>query len=536
MEPNAPADESVPETPLGMPAAEGAAEPMEVPAAEPDEIAQSAAETDLTAPDQELAQLAGEAQTRRLSAVEEERALAAIKHCLLAGKAGVAAVADALPKLAWMVGVAGVTAAWTELKATTKTQLLKALAENENDGARRVRLSLARGLFKLADTATSLKLAVAVAKEMRANETGEISPRDAQIFANVFLGKAKPWCAQLPLAELKPADADALVHCALVSAFAMPHPPVTQLGVLKWAAEAGRLTKLNESAISAVTKSLGRWSAKWQNALRTEVAELPEEFVAVLKPAAETGHEEGSSSEAEGGRSAPPPRGATAEGGRDAGDDSGGAWSPQAEPGEGAARPKERPVYVSRTVPPREGRAPAASASPPAAAGARGAPAKSAQFNLSETLRQIEAHVASLRAELKNAETKVRSREDEPRRGRRRPESVVIEGEPTLEELARLNVQLESRIAVLQARIEELTADSEDRAASRGALAGAAPPGPDEELRTLLALKLQDGYADFLALEQESRDLVVQQHYRSLLREVFEVLQREGVPLVSPAG
>ena len=110
----------------------------------------------------------------------------------------------------------------------------------------------------------------------------------------------------------------------------------------------------------------------------------------------------------------------------------------------------------------------------------------------------------------------------------------MIEGEPTPEELARLNVQLESRIGELQTRLDDLTADSEARAASSGVLTDAPPPSPDAQLRTLLALKLQEGYGDFLALEQESRDLVARQHYRTLLREVFDVLKNEGVELSAP--
>ena len=526
METNASADESASETPPENAAPEREAEVAADRAPDPDADPEVDSGPGANPPEQELAQLAGEALTRRLSPAEEERAIATIKDCLLGGKTGVAAVAEALPKFAWMVGVAGVTAAWSELKATTKTQLLKALAENETDGARRVRLSLARALFKLPDLATSLKLAVAVAKEMRAPETGEISPRDAQIFASVFLGKAKPWCAQIPLAELKPAEADALVHCALVSAFSLPHPPVTQLGVLKWTAESGRLAKLDEQAVDAITPSLSRWSAKWQSALRTEIPGLPDPFLAVLKPAAEPS-DPGSNAATE-DRGFRPATGADSEGPREG--DAPDTFSARTE-SEGGAPQKERPVYVSKTIPPRESRGPAPAGSAPASGGSRGGPGKSAQFNLSETLRQIETHVASLRTELKHAESKLRSRPDEAPRSRRRAESVVIEGEPTIEELARLNVQLEARIAMLQSRIDELTADSEDRAASRGASGGSAPPNADQELRTLLALKLQDDYADFLALEQESRDLVVQQHYRSLLREVFEVLKREGVPL-----
>jgi hypothetical protein len=55
----------------------------------------------------------------------------------------------------------------------------------------------------------------------------------------------------------------------------------------------------------------------------------------------------------------------------------------------------------------------------------------------------------------------------------------------------------------------------------------------------LLALKLQDDYADFLALEQEAPDRVVQQHYQTVMQHVFEVLREVQVPLGgahSPTG
>jgi hypothetical protein len=83
----------------------------------------------------------------------------------------------------------------------------------------------------------------------------------------------------------------------------------------------------------------------------------------------------------------------------------------------------------------------------------------------------------------------------------------------------------------LQTRIDELAADSEDRAVSMGVMSGEPVADPGDQLRTLLALKLQEDYADYLALETEAPDLVVQQHYKALLKDVFAVLRQEGVPL-----
>ena len=515
MDPTDPASE----TPLE----ESALTPTEA-APETEAVGTAEASADATpgAPEEALARLVASAANGRLSAAEESEAAAVLKDLLLSGKSGVATAALALPKLAWMVGVSGVTAAWPEMKPTAKTQLIKALTEDETDAGRRIRLSLARGLHKLQDLPTALKLGVAVAKELRDAETGDLSIRNAQLFANVFIGKAKPWCGQLPLAELKSADADALVHCALLAAFALPHPPVTQLGVIKWAAESGRLAKLPEIVLAAVTKGLARWSAKWQGALRKEVAEVPEEILAALKPAEETSESEPATEE---GESSPDTSGENADSSDSDTDDD-----------DDATPRRERPVYVSKTMPPREQREQREQRAPQEAQPPRerGVSARSPQFNIGDALRQIDAHVAWLRSEIKNAESKARPRDDDARRGRRKPEATVIEGDPSTEELARVNVQLEARIAELQSRLDDLAADSEARAASTGALSDAPPPSPDDQLRGLLALKLQENYGDFHALEQESRDLVARQHYRTLLREVFEVLKNEGIVLEPP--
>jgi hypothetical protein len=417
------------------------------------------------------------------------------------------------------------------------------LAKLNTDAARRVRLSLSRGLLKQ-DIPAALKLAIGVAKEMRDKETGAVSSRNAQIFANVFIGRAKPWISQIPLAELKPADSELLVHCALMTVFGLPHAPVTQLGVLKWAGEAGRLAKLQPSALETVTRTAGRWGPKWLNALQKEVPELPPELAA-LKPAEPAPSATPADNAPRGGRERPanrtserdrpetdatePPAGheagADADDSTDEEDDDDDDEKPEsAETARPQRQPqKQRPVYESKTIP-----------SQPGQAQQQRRPQGGAGFNLSESLRQIESHVAGLRSELQNAQIKLRQqRDDESRKPRRgapeRGAGIIVSGEPTLEELARLNRQLETRIAELQQRIEELTVDSEDRAASMAAPEAAT--SPDAQFRTLLSLKLQEDFEDFAALEKEEPDIVVQQHYRTVLRHVFEVLRAEGVRL-----
>ena len=124
----------------------------------------------------------------------------------------------------------------------------------------------------------------------------------------------------------------------------------------------------------------------------------------------------------------------------------------------------------------------------------------------------------------------MRQRDDDTRRGRR--EKALPQPNPgdfSNDELNRLNQQLELRNAELKARIDELTLDSEERAASRGLITDSQAPDPNTQLQILLGWKLKDDFDDYLALQQESRDLVVQQHYKTLLGHVFEVLQAEGI-------
>lgn len=476
----------------------------------------------------ELGQLTEAAARARLSQADEERLVTLLKEALLGGRAGVARAIEVLPKLPWIVGVRGVEQVWPELTAGFRTQLLSGLAKEETDAARRMRLSLARSLFKF-DAPVALKVALGVLKDLRDKDTGGLTPKNAQIISNVFIGRGKPWLAQLPLADLKPAEVDLLVQSAVIAVFSIPHPPVTQLGVLKWAKEAERLDKLQEPALAVAAAAVSRWSAKWQNALRKEVADLPEAITAVLKPAPAAGEVE----------AAAPGDGTPAE--REPVADLEDEDDEEDEDEDERAPRKERPVYE-----PRPQRTPEAAETreqeaqrerpvytPRNAGGAGGGGGRG--FNLGDTLKGIEAHVQSLRNELAAAQTKLRQKDDDRRPRRAEKIGAIIEGEPTPEELARLNLQLESRNRELQTRIEELAQHSEDLAISAGAMSGDPVSDPVAQLRTLLGLKLREDFDDFLALEQESNDLVVQQHYRTIIRHVFEVLREVQIPLAASA-
>lgn len=523
METNSPTDE-----PTSAPAPEIPAEgaPVTTPIAEasaPADAGEAAEPAESGEPvpvvSDELGQLAEASQKVRLPPADEERMAALLKEALQGGRAGVARAIEALPRVPWIVGVRAVETVWPDLTAGFRTQLLAGLGKDESDASRRVRLSLSRALFKI-DVPTALRLAVGVARELRDAETGTLTSKQAQIFANVFIGRGKPWLAQIPLAEVKPADGDALVHCAVLAAFTLPHPPVTQLGVLKWAAEQERLARLDSTTLEAVKKGLARWSPKWQGALRKEVGELPEEIASALQPAAEQAPygDEAPTENAGEGTETGEPAGATPP----TDEAEAAALDDEDDDDEEDDLPKARPVYEPRPQKPAAERP----VYTPRNAGGGGSVPKN--FNHMEALRHIDAYVQSLRTELSSAQAKLRTKDE-----RRRPEKIgaIVEGEPTIEELARLNLQLEARNAELQDRITELTQHAEDVAVSTGALTG--QPVSDEvaQLRTLLGLKLQEDFADYRALEGESNDLVVQQHYKAVLRHVFEVLQQLEVPL-----
>ncbi|MCX6976846.1 MAG: hypothetical protein NTX04_02675 [Verrucomicrobia bacterium] len=493
----------------------------------------------------EIGQLAEASARARLVPAEEERLTILLKEAILGGRSGVSRAVEMLPKVPWIVGVRAIEQVWVDLTSGFRTQLLSGLGKEDSDAARRMRLSVARALFKI-DPAVTIRLIGLVLREMRDKDKSEdkvagmLTLRHAQTFSNVLIGRGKPWVALLPLGDFKPGDADLLVHCALSAVFTVPHPPLAQMGILHWASQSGRLGKLPTESMDLVKKGISRWSGKWRNSLRKEVPELPAVLLEML-PAEGGGELEASPaivvSEALVVGDSP------VEVGEGVKEEGNGSVEGRRE--EVAVVPKkERPVYEPRAQKgprmeeprrereggrEREGARERAPYEPRNAGGGN----NGGRFDLATALRQIEQHVQGLRSELVAAQSKPRVRDEERRSSRLDKVGPLIEGAPTPEELARLNLQLEARNLELQSQITELRQHSEDLAASSGAISGQPVDDLAAQLRALLGLKLQEDYADFLALEKESNDLVVQQHYKGLIRHVFEMLVQLGVPLAA---
>jgi hypothetical protein len=517
-------------------------------------------------PKAELAAISQNGNTNRLSPADEDKATRLMHKCLLEGGDGISAALAAMPQLPWILGVRAIENAWKDLPAEARATVLDGLAKMDTDNGYRLRLSMARSLARV-ELPEAVKVAAASCRSMWNGETGTLKPEHSKLIGNVFIGRGKPWVLQLVLADLPPEDATAILSAVVFSTFNVNNAPITQLSVLRYAG--ARLGQLHENLVGMVARAVGRWSGKWQSALRKEVPELPEAVLSALKadsapeprePRRRNGDEAPAEPAAEVETPLPPeleeklrlaaetedPAAVEAvnqeinawreaekiarlealdaeddeDEDEDEADDEEDDSEPAAEEGGGRRRRgrndrKERPTYVPRD---QESRA-------------------ASGFNFGALIKQLESYVSGLRNDLATAQNRLRRADDDGRKSRREDRPVLSHDEANLspDELKRLVIQLEGRVEELKSRVEELTTDSEARALAMAAGTADAAPDAVTQLRTLLALKLQEDYADFLTLQKESPDAIVQQHYRGLINHVFEVLRGEQIPLSVPA-
>ena len=509
-------------------------------------------------PKAELAALSQTGNTNRLSPADEDRATRLMHNCLLEGGDGIPAALDAMPQLPWILGVRAIENAWKDLPAEARATVLDGLAKMDTDNGYRLRLSMARSLARV-ELSEAIKVAAAACRSMWNGETGTLKPEHSKLIGNVFIGRGKPWVLQLVLADLPAEDATAILSAVVFSTFNVNNAPITQLSVLRYAG--ARIGQLHENLIGMIARAVGRWNGKWQSALRKEVAELPEPILSALKaesapePRARPGDEASAQPAPEVEAPVPPELQEKLRLAAETEDPAAveavnqeiNAWreaekiarlealdeddededededeeAPAAEDGggrrgRGRNDRRERPVYVPRE---QESRGPSS-------------------FNFGAAIKQLESYVSGLRGDLAAAQNRVRRSEDDGRKSRRetadRPVISHDEANLSPDELKRLVAQLEGRVEDLKSRVEELTSDSETRAFAMAAGTTDAAPDAVTQLRTLLALKLQEDYADFLTLQKESPDAIVQQHYRGLISHVFEVLRSEQIPLSVP--
>ena len=522
----------------------------------------------VSAPEEEtdaLIALAHAAKAARLAPAEEERAAALLKEQLTGGKAGItASIRPMLEGLPWIVCVNAVSAVWEQLSAPMRRHLLGSIAKDEGESARRLRLSLARAVFKL-EPAAGLKLAAAAAADLKHPETGALTPRYRQFFFNVFIGKGKPWLLQLPLGELKAAEADALAHCA-IECFPFC-PPISQLSILRWVDGAGRLKKASATDLDIASKAVARWNTKLQRQLKKEIAELPAALEGVLKPEALKDEPEptpaaGQEAKRTESRKAPRAPAAAAKDSGESGQESDHEApepAPEESPAPETPAPLEELVIPSRaerlakkeeaklskkhpesrkSEAPEERRPERREERSEQRAERREERLERAEkaarpFDLKETLRAVESHVAALRSELEQSKTQLRRQEQEGKRGSRSTRSAAETPPPAeVEALIRHNARLEATVTDLRQQLDDLASHHESVAESCLLHTGEPlPEGATEQLKALLAIKLAESYETYEAMRLEPLDRVFRLDYRDLLGSVFDVLLDVGVRL-----
>ena len=245
--------------------------------------------------DTPLGALASKARLGRLRPEDEEHAHALLREGLAAGGAGLAAALVALPHFSWNLAVAAVAAAWPEMSATAREAFAAGLKREDQrtENARRVRLSIGRGLFKI-DQEAAAKVIAAVCREVRelAPEGEPIPRNERRNFDAVMIGKGRPWLCQIPLGEWRPADQGAVVQVAVGACFGGHLPPFTQLSLLRWLSEGGWMEKLPADLLPSILEAVRRWSPKWKASLEKEITPLPEALAAAAAEAGPVGRGE----------------------------------------------------------------------------------------------------------------------------------------------------------------------------------------------------------------------------------------------------
>lgn len=213
----------------------------------------------------ELQKLIVQSRTGRLAAADEQRGAGLFRDLVLAGGKALSSALQLLGELPWYISVAGTVEAWSQLSPARRRNFLSALGPLEPESAKRMRLSIARGLYKV-DPAAAGKLLITTSRELHQSET--FDPRDRQTFFSVLIGKNKPWLLQFDLKSLEQTDAEFFARCALECCGSANPPSV--MAVVQWAKPYRSLNALPGVVQTELGKQFRKWSSKWQKLLANE--------------------------------------------------------------------------------------------------------------------------------------------------------------------------------------------------------------------------------------------------------------------------
>jgi hypothetical protein len=433
-------------------------------------------------------------RNERLAPTEEQRGASLFTELVLSGGKGLAGLLESLGDLPWFIPVTGALEAWPNLTPIRRRNFLAALKPLESEPFRRMRFSIARGLYKL-DPSSALTLIVTTLQGVR-KEQG-LEPRDRQIIFSVLIGKNKPWLLQLDLSALRPADAQ-LVALSAIECSIGANPP-SAVAVVKWAKPWQPLTTLSETLQLELAKTCKKWSSRWQKQLADEdLPPLVREALAQKLAKAEHQTQEPSqpaqTTHTTRPRDTPQPA--------------------RQETGHQQRHHPSKPQHADRGRRDHLQRQRTEKAPP--------APQKSIP-DVNELLRHLQSHFNELRNELQTARRHLERAQPAPKQ----TAAHSIEAGQELVKLRDENAKLNETITQLRETLSELANDNFNEAVSRKADSDAPVTDPVEQYKSLLTLRVREQIVNFQALNPDNHS----DGLPLLLDNIFRTLQESGIDL-----
>ncbi len=443
----------------------------------------------------ELRAVIESSRTGRLSPADEQKGAALFKELVASGGKPLSSALELLGDLPWFVPVNGTLDAWPQLTPAKQRAFFAALKPLASEASRRMRLSIARGLYKL-DPTSALKLIVASLQNLR-TETG-LDLKDRQIFYSVLIGKNKPWLLQLDLKTLKPAEAE-LVALTAIECTVGANPPAA-VAVIQWAKPFQPLSTIPEPLQEELSKTFRKWSSRWQKQLAD--ADLPPILNEVLQAkSVKSGEEHPNAQAPEQGRQLNPQE------------------STQHSHPQNRLRLQHQQGKTQPTGPTesrhekshkqRHEKLPPNPRSPGA--------------DVSDLLRQIQAQFEVLREELQVARNQLLRTYQPTKQG-------GMPGNETNKEFAKLreeNARLTETVSALRETLSDLASQNFDEAVSRKADTGEPVTDPVEQYKSLLTLRVREEIVNFQTLNREQNVDALP----LLLDNILRTLQESGIDL-----
>ncbi len=442
----------------------------------------------------ELRTIIENSRNGRLSPADEQKGAALFKELVMSGGKALSGALELLGDLPWFVPVNGALEAWPQLSPIKQRNFLAALRPLESDASRRMRLSIARGLHKI-DASSALRLIVATLQTLR-TENG-LESKDRQIFFSVLIGKNKPWLLQLDLKSLKPSEAQLLALTAIECSTGANPPSI--IAVIEWAKPFQPLNTIPEPVQQELAKTFGKWSSRWQKQLT--VQDLPPILSELIQAKL-----------AKDPNQLPDQRTVPV------------ARSHAQEP---VQHPRQHARHSQAHQP---GKSPSLAINPNQSEKSyRQKPEKPLPNNLrpipdlSDLLKEVEAHFNYLREELQTAKNQLRQLH--------LPAKQVDTHSPeTGKEVGKLreeNARLTETVKVLRETLNDLASQNFDQAVSRKADTEAPVTDPVEQYKALLTLRLREQIVNFQTLNRENHTDGIP----LLLDNILRTLQESGIDL-----